>query len=215
MEGHHGKMIKTHNRKYFVLTGIIIFILLIFIIFVYIIMPRGIPIVLIKEDTFYGILKDGDIICRLGNRLWSQIFKDFSIDDKRFSHIGIIRIYNDRITVIHAEGTARPGKDFVKEEPLEDFLKVARAIGIYRIMNLDGNKISNMAMEYIGVPFDWKFDIGDASEIYCTELLYIILKRLMPEFKFNTTYVKELKKDIIPIDSITNSEYFSEVFFIR
>jgi len=208
-------MIRTHNRKYFVLTGIIIFTILILIIFIFIIMPRGKPVVLIKEDVFYGILKNGDIICRLGDRLWSQIFKDFSADDKRFSHIGIIRINNERITVIHAEGTTKPGKDFVKEESLYDFLKVARAIGIYRIMDLDGNKISGLAMEYINVPFDWKFDMGDTSELYCTELLYIILKRLMPAFEFNTTYIKELGKDIIPIDSISNSEYFSEIYFTK
>ena len=208
-------MIGTHNRKYFVLTGIIIFIILILVIFVYIIMPRGKPIALIKEDAFYGKLKNGDIICRLGDRLWSQIFKDFSIDDKRFSHTGIIRINNDRITVIHAEGTTKPGKDFVKEETLDDFLKVARAIGIYRIMDLDGNKISDMAIEYIGVSFDWKFDMSDTSELYCTELLYTIVKRLSPEFEFSTTYVKEIGKDIITIDSISNSDYFSEMYFIK
>jgi hypothetical protein len=176
-------------------------------------MPRGKLIVSIKEDDFYGLLKDGDIICRLGDRLWSQIFKDFSTDDKRFSHIGIIRTNNNRITVIHAEGTTKPGKDFVKEETLDDFLRVARAIGIYRIIGLDGNEVSSIAMEYIGVPFDWKFDMNDASELYCTELLYIILKQLMPTFEFNTTYIKELGKDIIPIDSISNSEYFSEMYF--
>ena len=208
-------MIRTHNRKYFVLTGIVIFTILILLIFVFIIMPRGKPVELIKENTFYGILEDGDIICRLGDRLWSQIFKDFSIDDKRFSHIGIIRINNDRITVIHAEGTTKSGKDFVKEEPLDDFLKVARTIGIYRMTDLDGNKISGFAMEYIGVPFDWKFDMSDASELYCTELLYIILKRLIPTFEFDTVYIKELGKDIIPIDSISNSEYFSEIYFIK
>jgi len=208
-------MIRTHNRKYFVLTGIIIFTIIIFLIFVFIIMPRSKPIVLIKKDAFHGLLKDGDIICRLGDRFWSQIFKDFSIDDKRFSHIGIIRINNNRITVIHAEGTTKPGKDFVKEELLDDFLKVAITIGIYRMIDLDENKISSTAMEYIGVPFDWKFDMGDASELYCTELLYIILKQLLPTFEFNTTYIKELGKDIIPIDSISNSEHFSEIYFIK
>ena len=207
-------MIRTHNRKHFVLTGIIIFTLLILTIVVFIIMPERKPVILIKEDPFYGMVQDGDIICRLGDRLWSQIFRDFSADDKRFSHIGIIRIHNDRITVIHAEGTTKPGKDMVKEESLDDFLKVAKAIGIYRIMDLDGNKISNMALEYMGVPFDWKFEMGDASELYCTELLYIILKRLMPAFEFNTTYIKELGKDIIPIDSISNSEHFLEICFI-
>jgi len=206
-------MIKTHNRKNFVLTGIIIFTILILLIFVYIIMPRGKSVEITKENAFLNELKDGDIICRLGDRLWSQIFKDYSADDKRFSHTGIIRINDGRVSVIHAEGTTKPGKDFVKDEPLDDFIKISRAIGIYRINDLDGGKISNTAMEYIGVPFDWKFDMDDAAELYCTELLFIILKQLSPEFNFNTVYIKELGKDIIPIDSISNSAYFSEVYF--
>ena len=205
-------MIRTQNLKRFMFIGIIILTLL--IIFVFIIMPRDKPVELIKKNTFCEILKDGDIICRLGDRLWSQIFKDFSIEDKRFSHVGIIRINNDQITVIHAEGTTKPGQDFVKEEPLDDFLKVARAIGIYRIIHLDGNKISSMAMEYIGVPFDWKFDMNDVSELYCTELLYIILKQLMPALELNTIYIKELGKDVIPIDSVSNSEIFTEMYFM-
>jgi len=57
--------------------------------------------------------------------------------------------------------------------------------------------------------------MDDASELYCTELLYIILKQLIPEFKFNTIYIKELGKYVIPIDSISNSEYFSEVYFFK
>ena len=176
-------------------------------------MPRGKPGALIKDGTFFEILKDGDIICRLGDRLWSQIFKDISENDKRFSHTGIIRINDDQVTVIHAEGTTKRGKDFVKEEPLNDFIKAARAIGIYRIIGLDDNKISGAAIKYIGVPFDWKFDMDDASELYCTELLYILLKQLMPSIILNTIYVKELGKEIIPISSISNSEYFLEIYF--
>jgi len=197
-----------------VFTGIIIFTLVLLILFVYIIMPRGKAAELKKTDALYNILKDGDIICRLGDRFWSQLFKDISNDDKRFSHIGIIRIYNDKITVIHAEGTTKPQKDFVKEEPLEDFLKIARAIGIYRIKDLEENLISGTAMEYIGVNFDWKFDMNDESEIYCTELLYIVLKRLIPEIELNTIYVKELGKNIIPIEAISNSDYFTELIHI-
>ena len=208
-------MIKTLNKKHCVLLGIIIFTLLLIVIFVYIMMPRGKPVELINPNQILEVIEDGDIICRLGDRLWSQFFKDISEEDKRFSHIGIIRIIDDQVTVIHAEGTTKPEKDFVKEEPLADFIKIARAIGIYRINDIDKSNISDLAMEYIGVPFDWQFDKSDESKLYCTELLYIILKRLNANIDFNTVYVKELGKDIIPIDSISNSEYFSEVLFVH
>ena len=178
-------------------------------------MPRGKPVELINFDKIFENIEDGDIICRLGDRLWSQVFKDISEEDKRFSHIGIIRITDDQINVIHAEGTTKPDKDFVKEEPLTDFLKIARAIGIYRINDIDtADKISDSAMEYIGIPFDWQFDMNDNSKLYCTELLYVILKNLDPDIELKTVFVKEMGKDIIPIDSISKSEHFSEILFV-
>jgi len=93
-------MIKTLNRKHCVLIGISIFSILIILVTVYILMPRGKPITKINTEPVFEVVKDGDIICRLGDRFWSHVFKDFSIEDKRFSHIGIIRILNDHITVI-------------------------------------------------------------------------------------------------------------------
>lgn len=176
-------------------------------------MPRGETLKVKDFDSLFEIIEDGDIILRLGNRFWSQIFRDMSLEDRRFSHLGIIRVYNDQISVIHAEGTAAIGEDFVREDTLEDFLKVARSIGIYRIKGLDGSKISNLALEYIGIPFDWQFDMQDNYKIYCTELLYLILKELKPEIELSTQYIKALGHYIIPIDAITNSNYFSKIYF--
>jgi len=191
----------------------IIFAALIASTLVYITLPRGKPVVPEQYDRLFEIVKDGDVICRLGEMIWSQFFKDISLTDKRFSHTGIIRVKDGKITVIHAEGTTEPGKDYVKEEPLSDFLKIARAIGIYRIKNTDASQISNIAYEYIGVPFDWQFDMHNNSELYCTELLYAVLKRAVLELKLGTIYFKE-EKEIIPVDAISNSEYFSEVYFV-
>jgi hypothetical protein len=143
------------------------------------------------------------------------MFSDLSIEDKRFSHMGIVRIHKGIITVIHSEGDTGHGRDYVHEEPIKDFLKIARAAGVYRMINADGHIISQTALDYIGRPFDWQFDLTDDTKIYCTELLYVILKRVMPDIQLDTIYVKELKKDIIPLEAISASDYFSEVYFAR
>jgi hypothetical protein len=167
----------------------------------------------IYAKNISAYLKDGDIICRLGDRLWSHYFKDISSLDKRFSHLGIIRINDNKITVIHAEGRAIEGKDFVNEVDLDEFLKIAKAIGIYRINDYDGKIISSTAMGYIGYPFDWKFDLEDENKIYCTELLYVIVKKIAPEIELQRTFQKELKKEIIPLEACSNSDYFTEILF--
>ena len=180
-------------------------------------MPRGtaVTLSLIEFDVLSEIVQDGDIICRLGDRFWSQHFRDASITDKRFSHMGIVRINNGIITVIHTEGNTGQGIDYVNEIPIEKFIEIARAIGIYRTNGLEGSKISNLAIEYLGVPFDWQIDMHDDSKLYCTELLYVILKRLIPEIELKTIYINRIGKDVIPLDAISNSEHFSEIYYIN
>jgi hypothetical protein len=205
-----------HKRYKYLFVGIIAFVLLIISIVTYVLIPRGKPVklTLIETETLHEILMDGDIICRLGDRIWSRYFRDVSITDRRFSHMGIIRFNNDNITVIHAEGDTGNGIDYVNEISLDEFIEFARAIGIYRVNDINGSYISNLAAEYLGVPFDWQFDMYDDSKLYCTELLYVILKRLTPEIELNKIYVKRLGKDIIPLDAISNSEHFSEIYFV-
>jgi hypothetical protein len=204
-------MIKAHT---YVLTGITVFVLLLVSLFLFIVIPRGKPVPILESDMLFSIVREGDIICRLGDRFWSQAFKELSVADKRFSHMGIIHITNGTISVINAEGNTGHGRDFVNELPLEDFIKIARAIGVYRIKNIEGIQLSNLAFEYLNIPFDWQFDMNDESRLYCTELLYVILKRLEPAIELNTIFIKEMGKDIIPLEAISNSEYFSEIYFI-
>ena len=164
-------------------------------------------------EALYQVLEDGDIICRLGNGVFSQYISDVSVSDKRFSHMGIIRINDGLITVINAEGDTGHGRDFVCEITIEEFLKDAVSAGVYRVNNINRSLISGLAMEYIGIPFDWQFDLIDESKIYCTELLQIILKRITPGLVLDTVYFNIAGKDIIPLEAISASPLFSEVYF--
>jgi hypothetical protein len=163
------------------------------------------------SEALRPYLKNGDIICRLGDRLWSLYFKDLSPDDKRYSHLGIIRINGDDITVINAEGARWEGKDYVNETLLQDFISAAKTIGIYRLKNLSGDAITEKALHFVGLPFDWDFDMEDSRKLYCTELLYAILKDMDTDVKLKTVFQKELKVNIIPLESISHSPDFMEI----
>jgi hypothetical protein len=151
-------------------------------------------------------VRDGDVICRLGDRLWSRAFMDASPSDKRYSHMGVARVADGRATVIHAEG------DAVKEDALEDFLGAARAVGVYRAKGLDGGLVSSAAADYLGTPFDWRFDMDDPSRLYCTELLYAVLGRLAPGLELATVSVGAQGKRVIPLEAVSASDHFEEVF---
>jgi hypothetical protein len=160
-----------------------------------------------------GAIRDGDVVCRLGDRLWSQLFMDVSAADKRYSHLGVARVAGGRVTVIHAEGTAAPGKDGdkVKEEALEDFARIAKAVGVYRAKGLDGGLVSAAAAGCIGTPFDWGFDMDDESRLYCTELLHAIFRRLAPERELATVRIGASGKRVIPLEAVSASERFEEI----
>ncbi|MDR2211452.1 MAG: hypothetical protein LBO65_08335 [Spirochaetaceae bacterium] len=168
-----------------------------------------------RYDAIAGYLQDGDVICRLGDRLWSLYFKETSPLDKRFSHLGIVHITPGAITVINAEGLALQGKDLVNEVALDDFLSTARSIGIYRLKNHGGELLSRSAAEYKGRSFDWSFDLENDDKLYCTELLYAALKNTAPEIQLETVFIKELGRKIVPLEACSNSEYFKEVVYFN
>ncbi|MCL2443794.1 MAG: hypothetical protein FWD13_10085 [Treponema sp.] len=164
----------------------------------------------INSDEISSSLKDGDVIFRMGDAVWSLYFRDMSPTDKRFSHLGIVRIRNNHITVISAEALTEGG-DFVKEVTLGKFLSHALSAGIYRVNNIDGALISDAAVEYVGCPFDWDFDKDEDEKIYCSELLYAVLKKLDPSIKLNTTWISRVNKYVVPIDVYLQTEYFTQI----
>jgi uncharacterized protein YycO len=165
------------------------------------------------QNELKSLAREGDIICRLGDRTWSLYFKGLSKEDKRFSHLGIIHIKNDEIVVINAEGLAWKGKDYVNETPLAEFIKSARVLGLYRLKGIDGTKISAEALTMTGRPFDWDFNLKNHDKIYCTELLYAVLEVIAPEIKLMT--VHELGKDIVPLEAVSASSQFEEIVFLE
>ncbi|MDR1287842.1 MAG: hypothetical protein LBK08_09565 [Treponema sp.] len=95
-----------------------------------------------------------------------------------------------------------------------DFLDIALAAGVYRARDVDGSLVSQTAVSFTGRPFDWKFDMDEEASIYCTELLYAVMRRVAPEIRLATVFQKELGKTIIPPESCTRPEYFTEVLYV-
>lgn len=165
-------------------------------------------------------LKDGDVILRMGDGHLSPKFRDMSLTDKRFSHLGIVRIKDGDISIINSVGYIMKRERGVEVKTLEDFLYNAQLLGVYRANFIEGNKISDKAVDYINYPFDWDFDLNDDGKIYCTELLYAVLKFYGLENYLKTIHIEMFNdrvaiRDIVPLDSISNSAAFDEILFIK
>jgi uncharacterized protein YycO len=127
----------------------------------------------------YSQFRSGDLIFRKGNGLLGQaLLKADSAS--QFSHVGIIKIIQQQIFVIHGS-TGKPlgTNAFVKIESLESFLQseLASAVAIYRLKNNDQDSTItavNFAYQAVldQVPFDVNFDLENADQFYCTELVW-------------------------------------------
>jgi len=168
----------------------------------------------IKIEELESYVEDGDIIFRLGDRPWSLLIKDIATNKEGYSHVGIIKRTTE-ISVINADTLRVDGKDGVIEVSIHDFASVAQRIGVYRFKSIERKKISSIAEEYLGKPFDWDFDLSEESRIYCSELLFIIFKRIKPDIELGTIYIKELKKSVIPLDVCVENGEFEEVLIIE
>jgi hypothetical protein len=164
-------------------------------------------------DKLEECIEDGDIICRLGDRIWSLYFKGLSSTDKRFSHLGIIHRNENGIFVVNSEGLTHDDEDFVKEVSLYEFITSARIVGIYRMNDIEGQYISQEALKMLGRPFDWNFNLHNSDKLYCTELLYVVLQNIAPEIELTT--IHKLGKDIVPLEAVSDSSLFKEIIFLE
>ncbi len=124
-------------------------------------------------------LRSGDVVFRRGRSLVSHSV--MTLDrESRFSHVGLLRVSNDRVQVIHAlpEGEDGSGGS-IQIESLKKFLATRRAsaAALYRLRS-PSQTIADAAAEtaygYLlaAVPFDDAFDAVDNSSLYCTELVW-------------------------------------------
>jgi uncharacterized protein YycO len=121
-------------------------------------------------------LEAGDLIFKgaetgTGTRLAAS----WSLEDKRWGHVGIVVTGPDgSLDVIHAD-TGKPGETGeVREVPLATFLEDVSGIGIYDIRLTGDARDAYLAFAEaaVGLPFDHGFSIRTENSLYCSELVW-------------------------------------------
>jgi len=153
--------------------NLILFILLIFI-----------PTTLLAEklrQPDINKLQAGDLVFRTSHGFISDFARNFSITDKRFSHVGIFFKSGARMQVIHSIHDDNKNLDGVIIEPLTNFLQAASNWAVYRLpLTLSQkNSLILAARKYATqkIPFDSRFDLSTTHNFYCTELVWHAAKK--------------------------------------
>jgi hypothetical protein len=157
-------------------------------------------------------LLSGDVICRYAAGRWSDLFRDFSIRDPRFSHVGIVLVSDDGVQVIHASADDTTGHGLVKRERISAFLETAVAAAAFRHRdaNVVGVKVALAAASQIGKPFDARFNLGCQEAFYCSELVWWAYNQALPQPIISSTLSYGLS--IVAIDDCYPPEHFFPIF---
>lgn len=130
-----------------------------------------------------GAYRNGDLILRRSEGIFSDIARNFSSIDKRFSHVGIIVSHKQQAYVVHSIHDLDKGFNGVVIEKLDAFLSDATDWAVYRL-KLEKKRLhqfATTALEYAGedISFDSHFDLATRDAMYCTEFIWRVSETIV------------------------------------
>ena len=147
-------------------------------------------------------LHTGDLVFRQGQGFFSEIARNFSPTDKRFSHVGIIYIDKNKTYVIHSVDDNDKNLHGVSKVHLKSFISEALQYSFYTLhLNYLHQKEMKIILEEQvrrHLPFDTLYSLKSDSSVYCTEFIWKVLREL-------------LNKDIITGRTSLNNEIFLSI----
>ena len=137
-------------------------------------------------DSLLVHLEEGDLLFRRGTGFVGHVVT-MADTEGRYSHVGIVVCKDSVPYIVHAvphEHDFEGDFDRVKIAPIERFFSGERAsagaIAHSFIDDSTANAMSNQAIQYVkdSIRFDDSFNLDDSNELYCTELIYKLYKKI-------------------------------------
>lgn len=135
----------------------------------------------------YGSLREGDLAFRCGRGVFSRAVTTAE-EEGVYSHVGLLIRDGGQWKVVHAVPGERDSKedfDRVKMEDLEVFYSPGRAYcgalvhtGLCEEERISALREMAVQMARDSVRFDGNYTLKDSSQMYCTELVWRLYRRV-------------------------------------
>lgn len=141
--------------------------------------PNGERYALSMEET--ALLQDGDIILRRGHGMVSDMIAKLLAEPFDISHCGVIAERDGELWVVHSVSNNVSDFDGMQAHRLPVFVRQSKpgSVIVTRLRTDDDRTgIARKARHYLRqqLPFDHHFDRQDSTHIYCSELVWRILR---------------------------------------
>jgi Permuted papain-like amidase enzyme, YaeF/YiiX, C92 family len=167
------------------------------------------------EATNYDrLVEDGDLVFRRQSGFISTMARNLSTTDKRFSHVGIIVNATTEPAVIHSVSDEEKGFNGVVLENLASFLEHSQDWQVFRIGEplAARSTLARTATSYYSnsSDFDDEFDLTTANRLYCTELVWRVIREVFPD-ALHDPVTTVAGKSYIPLDQLYLNSAFRPV----
>lgn len=155
-----------------------------------------------------ALIRDGDFVLRKGFGLVSDFICAGLNEPISVTHCGLVKFEEGKCYVIHAESS--DDADGMQKIPLRRFVLDSQP-GTFMVTRLKApqkkvDEVIDRVTYYLDkqVPFDHKFDSGDSTQMYCTEMIdhvfwHVFQKDYFPDKTFDGGY---------KLNNFLNSERF-------
>jgi hypothetical protein len=176
--------------------------------------PQRVP------DSMIAALKQGDLVLRRGRDVASYMISQSGVEEKMYSHCGIVQIENGKPVVYHFISSGNKNRQGLVRDAASVFFS-AKQNNIVAVKRYPMNKaqlreqsalVNGYYQQHPG--FDMNFDMSNTDKLYCSEFVYRVMNKVMGD----TAFIKSAEKNgfaYIPIDRLYMNGRAEEVWQMR
>jgi hypothetical protein len=160
-------------------------------------------------------IQEGDLVVRCGNDFTSESLRDFSQQEKLYSHSGIAFLHNGVMYIYsNMAGDLNPD-EVMRRDVIDSFLTPVNnvAMGVYRydLSDAEIQTLKSIVLEHYRnkLQFDMNFDLSTDDKMYCVEMIAkavekatenrIVFTKSMVNEDLRSKYLKmALQKKVLP-----------------
>ena len=171
-------------------------------------------------DSAITLLKNGDLVVRTGSDVTSYMLRQMNMQDKTYSHCGLVQVEDGYPFVYHSIGGEDNPDEVLRRDSASFFFSPRHNSG-FGIMRypLDAEKLTRLSGIVSGYyrqhkKFDMDFDLGTDDRFYCAEFVYKVINQTMADSNYlKPVTFKGFK--FVAVDNLFRNEHASPVWQIE
>jgi len=171
-------------------------------------------------NTFIEVddLQNGDIVLKRGYGTISKQIVQSLQEKLAFSHVALLANENDSMYFIHAVAREVSGKDGMQTINIQDFLTDCypnnTIVLRHKSAQAERDKLVLSAKRYLEnkIGFDYDFNHTNSDKIYCSELIYNVLKENYNKDFFATKKIGD--NDVLLFNSLLDTNTF-DIYLLK